>query len=99
MKPSWKIRRRIIIATLAFCAFVIAYSMVWGDERPVHETIVLGAFALAGAVIGSYIFGAAWDDRNVMKELGPAAYLRAPEPAGEKVNTTVFAQHIDGPQP
>lgn len=94
-KPSWTVRRRIIIATLLFCGFVVGYITIWGDARPVLDTVVIGAFGLALSVIGSYIFGAVWDDRNVMKEFGPAAYVRTPEP--EAGQPTIPPQ-IDGPE-
>ena len=43
------------------------------------------AFGLAGSVIGAYVFGAVWDDRNVMQHIGRDAYQDAPPP-------------VDGPQ-
>lgn len=100
MKPSWAIRRRIIVATLLFCAFCVTYIMVWGDDRPVMEVIVFSAFGLALSVIGSYIFGAVWDDKNIMKEFGPAAYVKTPEPSPGTTSTTTVNQSvdIDGPQ-
>ena len=78
IKPSWKIRRRIVIATLLFCAFCVTWIMIGGDERSVLEVIVMCAFGLAGSTIGAYVFGAVWDDRNVMKEIGPRAYEERP---------------------
>lgn len=64
---TWTIRRRIIYITLLFCAFCILYLMLNGtDESRLHETIVYSSFALAGAVIGSYVFGAVWDDSNIV---------------------------------
>lgn len=100
-KPSWEVRRRIIIATLVFCAFCVTYIMIWGDQRPVMEVIVFSAFGLALSVIGSYIFGAVWDDKNIMKELGPTAYIKTAEPAPGTTSTTTVSQsvEIDGPQP
>lgn len=79
-KPSWKIRRRIVLATLLFCAFCVLWIMIRGDERSVLEVIVMCAFGLAGSTIGAYVFGSVWDDRNVMKELGPKAYEEEPPP-------------------
>ena len=79
-KPSWKIRRRIVIATLVFCAFCVSWIMIRGDGRSVLEVIVMCAFGLAGSTIGAYVFGRVWDDRNVMKELGPKAYEEEPPP-------------------
>lgn len=96
MKPSWTIRRRIVIATLLFCAFCVTYIMVIPGGKPVHEMIVMSCFGLALSVIGSYIFGAVWDDKNVMKEIGPAAYL--PQPQENETKTVVVSQTIDGPQ-
>ena len=66
-KPSWKIRRRIVNLTLAFCAFTVLWIMFRGDDRSVNEVIVMCSFGLAGTVIGSYIFGAVWDDKNFMQ--------------------------------
>jgi len=65
-KPSWRIRRRIIIGTLLFCGGEIIYLTAWGADTNLHSTIASGVLILAGSVIGSYVFGAAWDDRNWM---------------------------------
>lgn len=64
-ETSWAIRRRVVFGTLAFCASGVTYLTIWGgpDSR-LHETIASGLIALAGAVIGAYVFGAAYDDRN-----------------------------------
>lgn len=72
--PSWKVRRRIIIATLVFCAAEVAYLTIWGQDTKLAEAIVTGAFLLAGSVIGSYVFGAVWQDLKLDRrdEAGPA---------------------------
>ena len=62
-RPSWAIRRRVIFATLVFCAFEILWITFMGADTAVASTIVLGAFGLAGSTIGSYVFGAVWDDK------------------------------------
>ncbi|WP_196258553.1 hypothetical protein [Pelagibacterium limicola] len=67
---EWTRRRRVIFATLAFCAAEIAYLTIWGGDSRLHETIVISAFLLAGSVIGSYVFGAIWDDANARKYMG-----------------------------
>lgn len=66
-KPSWRIRRRIIVGTLLYCGAMVLYLAVWGDSTSLAEAIATGLILLAGSVIGSYVFGAVWDDRNVMK--------------------------------
>jgi len=68
-KSSWAIRRRIIILTLIFCAGVVTYLTLKGTDTRTAETIVQSAFALAGAVIGSYVFGACWEDRSKIDAL------------------------------
>lgn len=66
-KPSWRIRRRIIVGTLLYCAAMVFYLAVWGRSTSLEEAIATGLILLAGSVIGSYVFGAVWDDRNVME--------------------------------
>lgn len=62
---SWRIRRRIILGTLLFCAVVVLYSVLRADDtRAILETAVVSSFSLAGTVIGAYVFGAVWDDAN-----------------------------------
>lgn len=69
-RPSWRIRRTVIIATLFFCAGEIIYLTGWGQDTDLASTIANGILILAGSVIGAYVFGAAWDDRNVMAAMG-----------------------------
>lgn len=71
MKPTpqqnarpWRNRRLIIRTTLVFCAVEIIYITLFGKDNSLNESIATGAFVLAGSVIGSYVFGATWDDKN-----------------------------------
>lgn len=69
MKPGdWRRRRRVIYATLAFCALNVAYLNVAGTDTALHQQLGMGLIILAGSVIGSYVFGAVWDDHNARKE-------------------------------
>lgn len=63
-KERWKIRRRIVSITLVFCALSITYLMLKGQDTQLHQAIANGLILLAGSVIGSYIFGATWDDKG-----------------------------------
>lgn len=67
VKTDWKIRRRIIYFTLMFCLFEIVYLTVFAQSTELNETLANGTLLLAGSVIGSYVFGAVWDDRNLSK--------------------------------
>jgi len=63
-RPSWKVRRRIVILTLLWCAGMVTYLAVWGRDIDLSETTVNGSLLLMASVIGSYVFGAVWDDKN-----------------------------------
>lgn len=71
-KPSWKIRRRLVNITLAFCAIVIAYLAYADGNSSVREIIALGLIGLAGSTLGSYLFGAVWDDKNYLNAMNEA---------------------------
>ena len=73
-RPPWRIRRRVIFGTLLFCAVFVGWLAVAGEDTALNQSIANGLILLAGGVVGSYVFGAAWDDLNVMKTLGVDAY-------------------------
>jgi zinc transporter ZupT len=68
-KPGeWKRRRRIIHATLIYCGAAVPVLTVWNPESILTQQTILALISLAGAVIGSYLFGAVWDDSNARKK-------------------------------
>ena len=70
-RPSWKIRRRIVVATLLWCAAMVTYLAVLGRDIDLSETIANGSLLLMASVIGSYVFGAVWDDK--LQQTGPSS--------------------------
>lgn len=68
-KPSWKLRRRAVFGALIFCASIVIWVMIRWDDTRLAETLVISAFGLAGAVIASYIGGAAYEDVRLHKPL------------------------------
>lgn len=63
-KP-WSFRRKVVVYTLCFCAGVVTKVAIWGHQSEgIGEALVTMSFGLAGAVIGSYIFGAVWNDKG-----------------------------------
>jgi len=68
-RPKWKNRRRVIFLTLLFCACVVIYSVVSGRDTEVIRTAVRYSYYMAGGVILGYVFGAVWDDKNVLELL------------------------------
>ncbi len=63
-RPSWRIRRRIVVITLLWCGLMITYLAAWGRDIELSATIANGTLLLMASVIGSYVFGAVWDDKN-----------------------------------
>ena len=70
---NWRIRRPLVIATLVFCALQLAYLTIWGEDNGLTQTLAIGAYGLAGSTLGSYLFAATWDTKNLI--IG-----RAPQP-------------------
>lgn len=61
-RGTWKNRRRVIFSTLMYCAGSITYLLGWGQDTGLHQDIASGLILLVASVIGSYVFGAVWDD-------------------------------------
>jgi len=62
-KP-WSFRRKLIITTLCFDAAVIIIALLRHIPESVAETAIASAFYSGMALIGSYVFGAVWDDKG-----------------------------------
>ena len=63
-RASWKIRRRIVNATLIYCGVIIAYLVYKGEDTELNQTIANALVFLASTVIGSYLFSSTWDQRH-----------------------------------
>jgi DMSO reductase anchor subunit len=59
--PDWAVRRRIIILVLIWGAGLVTYLAVWGRPIALSDTIAMNLILLMGGIIGSYVFGAAWE--------------------------------------
>lgn len=66
VKPSWRVRRRIILSSLIFCAVSVGYAQVFQTVEMV-QAVLPAVSIFASAIIGSYVFGAVWDDKGVSK--------------------------------
>ena len=73
-RPPWNARRRIVHGTLLFCAGMVSWLIWKGEDTNLAAAVATACFCLAGSVIGAYVFGAAWDDKNVMQSMGAQAY-------------------------
>lgn len=65
---AWLVRRKIIIWSLIWLGILITtitlYTLWKERESSLQETIAIAAFTLFGSIVGSYVFGAIWDDKN-----------------------------------
>jgi hypothetical protein len=96
---AWNYRRKIVTWTLIFCAGMIMLAFFYGTcaNVEVRKEIVNSAFLLAGAVIGSYVFGAVWNDKNAAT-VGAASSIGNQAPAiGEIAKGTGNVDNPDDP--
>lgn len=61
---GWPIRRRLMIMALLFCAGNVQYLLLWGQDTSLNKEIATTLLWVGGAIIGSYVFGAVWDDMD-----------------------------------
>lgn len=69
----WRKRRRFLFATIAFCMAVIVY-ILWQemDTKPAETAVMFSFLTIIGSV-GSYVFGAAWEDVSAIDKMGTPA--------------------------
>lgn len=61
---AWRVRRSLVIGTILWCGGIVTFITLAGGESSLRETVAVGALTLAGSTLGSYVFGAIWDDQN-----------------------------------
>lgn len=67
---SWRMRRLYLWVVSAVSIFAIVFPLLTNmDTRPAETAMTMGFVTLI-ACTGTYVFGAAWDDRNKMQYLG-----------------------------
>ncbi|MBS7737952.1 hypothetical protein [Chelatococcus sp. HY11] len=72
-KDNWKIRRRVVFGALGYIAIMLAYIVFVGTDSALFGQVAVGLIGAAVAIIGSYVFGAVFDDngkRRLMAERG-----------------------------
>lgn len=62
--PDWAVRRRIIILSLIWIAVLVTYLAIWGRPIALSDTVAMNLIFLFGGIIGSYVFGAVWDQKG-----------------------------------
>lgn len=64
---SWKVRRRMMFVVVAFCMWVIGYVLVKNLTSGPADTALTMAFLTIISIVGSYVFGATWEDLSLTK--------------------------------
>ena len=64
---SWVYRRRTVFLSLLFIGAALTYLILYGEDSRLHDTLAFGLMAGGFGIISSYVFGAAWDDKNFLK--------------------------------
>jgi len=67
-KPKWINRRTVIFTALTFCALTVVYCLWKGEDTKIAETAITMSYFLAGSIIGSYVFGAAYENVGISKK-------------------------------
>jgi hypothetical protein len=66
-KPTWKNRRRYILASFVIGSFMLIGSTIAalsGNMSDISD-LVTGGVALITLILTSYIFGAVWEDKSL----------------------------------
>lgn len=61
---SWRIRRKVLFAALLFIAVNVQYLLLFGTDDGLRQNLAMALTGAGVAIIGSYVFGAVWDDNN-----------------------------------
>lgn len=64
---SWARRRRFMYAVTLFCMAVIFYCVAFAEDTAVTQTALFGSFMVLGGIVGSYVFGATWEDISIAR--------------------------------
>lgn len=59
---NWKKRRRVMYLALLFIAGTVQEILLTGADTSVNQQAIVALIAAGAAVIGSYVFGATWED-------------------------------------
>lgn len=60
--PQWTMRRRVVNSTLVACLVLSVFAIYRDDgSGGLAGAVLMPVAMLAGSVVGSYVFGAAWE--------------------------------------
>lgn len=66
-EQNWKIRRIVMFLALIYIGGHVSWIIFRGADTAVNQQLGLALVAAGVAIIGSYVFGAVWDDNDKRK--------------------------------
>jgi len=63
-RDGWKYRRRVIALSLVWIAAMVMWIIWRGGDSMLYRDASVTLILTGGAIIGSYVFGAVWDDHS-----------------------------------
>lgn len=75
----WFFRRLAVFGTMLFCAGIVIYLARWGVDDALHRDMNNLAWVCLIGALNSYVFGAAWDDRDLRKRVAQISGNAAPD--------------------
>lgn len=68
-KPEWAKRRRVLWFALVSIVAWISYILYRGTDNALNLQSIMILVPSMIALVSSYVFGAAWDDKNYMSSM------------------------------
>lgn len=65
---NWRARRWVVFASLAYAALTVIYIVIKGEDSALYRDVAVALIGASVAIIGSYVFGAVWDDRSKRRD-------------------------------
>lgn len=65
---NWKFRRRVVFVALFWIALLVMYIIWRGGDSALYRDVAVTLVGAGVAIIGSYVFGAVWDDRSKRRD-------------------------------
>ena len=69
MGDNWPKRRRYMTVVLLWAMFNVDYILIFSQDNVLNQNALFAFITLIGSIIGTYVFGAVWDDSDKRKHL------------------------------
>ncbi|MGX9145954.1 hypothetical protein [Mesorhizobium sp. 128a] len=95
-KP-WNVRRRLAIAVIIWGCGLITFLALFGKPDSLRETIASSVALLVASTVGSFIFGATWDNNSERRAEIDYMSVNAGMPPNLTGGANIVQQNVGGP--